>query len=284
VLPGEEPNVHLGGHWTSLFPKPVYWILNRAPGEPFEENRPGFGTVYRVGSSADVLRLMEKENGLMWTGHPRIKGSIGYPDAFWDEPFFRSPRFVGGAWKAMPSDLSHPRLGASVLNLLDDMSNAGLRKHIIGEVDLFRVEPGYETYAHMNVNYLRITRAPRFSEGWQPVLSALQNGRFFTTTGEVLINTFTVAGVESGATVRIPSDGRATVEFDLEWTFPLAFAEIISGDGKNIHRERIDLSSTQEFGRRSFTLPLNLAGRRWLRLEVWDVARNGAFTQPVWLE
>ena len=25
LLPGEEPNVHLGGHWISFFPQPVYW-------------------------------------------------------------------------------------------------------------------------------------------------------------------------------------------------------------------------------------------------------------------
>jgi hypothetical protein len=32
------------------------------------------------------------------------------------------------------------------------------------------------------------------------------------------------------------------------------------------------------------TLRPNVQGRRWLRFEVWDVAANGAFTQPVWLE
>jgi len=26
LLPGEEPNVHLGGHWMSFFPHPVDWI------------------------------------------------------------------------------------------------------------------------------------------------------------------------------------------------------------------------------------------------------------------
>jgi hypothetical protein len=31
LLPGEEPNVHLDGHWISFFPNPVYWELNRPP-------------------------------------------------------------------------------------------------------------------------------------------------------------------------------------------------------------------------------------------------------------
>jgi hypothetical protein len=28
----------------------------------------------------------------------------------------------------------------------------------------------------------------------------------------------------------------------------------------------------------------NLSGRHWVRFEVWDIAANGAFTQPVWVE
>jgi hypothetical protein len=27
-----------------------------------------------------------------------------------------------------------------------------------------------------------------------------------------------------------------------------------------------------------------LEGARWVRLEVWDIAANGAFSQPVWIE
>src|SRR5207247_5266685 len=72
-LPGEEPNVQLGGHWISLFPKPVNWTLNRSAGKPFVEEIEGYGKVYHVGSPADVLGLFEAEHGLMWTAHPRIK-------------------------------------------------------------------------------------------------------------------------------------------------------------------------------------------------------------------
>jgi hypothetical protein len=65
---------------------------------------------------------------------------------------------------------------------------------------------------------------------------------------------------------------------------PLSFAELVSGDGRSVHRQRIDLSDTGEFGARELSLPVALPGRKWIRLEVWDVARNGAFTPPVWLE
>ena len=66
----------------------------------------------------------------------------------------------------------------------------------------------------------------------------------------------------------------------LRWTFPLAFAEVVSGDGEQVFRERIDLTDTEAFGGREIVVPVDLRGRTWARLEVWDVASNGAFTQP----
>jgi hypothetical protein len=283
-LPGEEPNVQLGGHWISLFPKPVYWTLSRPAGKSFVEEVEGFGKVYRVGSPADVLRLFEAEGGLMWTAHPRIKSSFKFPDQYKDTDFFRSDRFLGGAWKAMPADLSRPTLGWRVLDLLDDMSNWGAKKQILGEVDTFRMEPDFETYGHMNINYLRLARVPRFDDGWQPVLDALRGGDFFTTTGEILIPQFTIGGKQSGDTLALRDDAKPTLEANLEWTFPLAFAQVVSGDGKNVHRQRIALSDTESFGTRQLRLPIDLKGRTWVRFEVWDIAANGAFTQPVWLE
>jgi hypothetical protein len=285
VLPGEEPNVHLGGHWMSFFPRPVYWVLNRATGKPFSEEVPGHGLVYHVGSAADVLELMQREKGLMWTAHARIKGSRGFPDQYWDAPYFRSDRFFGAAWKAMPADWSLPRLGARVLDLLDDMSNACRKKYALAEADLFRMEPDYETYAHMNINYLELETLPRFGDGWQPVLDALSSGRFFATTGEVLIPRFSVGGKRSGDILsRASAASKPALEATIEWTFPLAFAEIISGDGQKVHRHRVDLSDTEAFGSRTLRLPVELDNRTWVRLEVWDMARNGAFTQPIWIE
>lgn len=284
LLPGEEPNVHLGGHWMSFFPHPVYWVLNRAAGEPFVEEVEGYGKVYRVGSPEDVLRLMEQENGLMWTAHARIKGSVKCPDEYRQQPFYQSKHFLGAAWKALPADLSRPTLGWRVLDLLDDMNQWGQRKQAIGEVDVFKVEPGYELYAHMNINYLKLKRSPKFKEGWQPVLDTLRGGQFFTTTGEVLIPKFTVAGKESGETIPRAQAGKAELQAELRWTFPLAFAEIISSDGTSVKRQRVDLSDTEAFGTRTLRLPVDLAGQQWVRLEVWDIAANGAYTQPVWVE
>jgi hypothetical protein len=74
------------------------------------------------------------------------------------------------------------------------------------------------------------------------------------------------------------------LQVTLEWTFPLQFAEVISGDGQKVYRERLELTDTGAFGRRTLKLNPDLAGRKWVRVQVWDVAVNGAFTQPVWLQ
>ena len=282
LLPGEEPNMHLGGHWIALFPKPVYWVLNRATNEPFAENVENYGRVYHVGSADDVLALMEKENGLMWTAHARIKGSLGFPDAYRDRSFYQSDHFLGSAWKNLPANLSHDRLGWRALDLFTDMNQWGQRKQLLGEVDVFKVEPGYELYGHMNINYLKLDSLPKFSDGWQPVLDTLRHGQFFTTTGEILIPQFAVAGKASGEVIH--GEKQAKIKLQLNWTFPLAFAEIISGDGKTVQRQRIDLTGTGEFGSSTLDLNADLRNQQWVRMEVWDIAANGAFTQPVWVE
>lgn len=284
LLPGEEPNVHLGGHWISFFPKPVFWVLNRPEQTPFVSQHPRFGKVYHVGGEADVLRLLRAERGLAWTAHPRIKSSTGYPDSYRDRLFYQSEQFLGAAWKAMPADLSQPRLGSRVLDLLDDMSNWGAPKAVLGEVDVFKVAADHELYAHMNVNYLRLDELPAFENGWQSVLDALRSAQFFVTTGEVLIPEFTVNGRKSGENTTTRKDQKAEVRLDLKWTFPLAYAEIITGNGSETKRQRVDLAATGSLGEMSLKIDVDVSGQRWLRVEVWDIATNGAFTQPVWLQ
>jgi hypothetical protein len=291
-LPGEEANVHFGvnkpgqhpGHWLYLFPRPVYWTMKRAAGLPFEENDPKYGRIYHVGSQEDMLRLLETEHGLAWTAHPRIKASNWAPDAYRDSPYFRSDRWLGGAWKAMPADLSSPRLGQRVLDLLDDMANWGQKKYVLGEVDVFKLDHTHELFGHMNINYVKLDRIPAFDGDWTPVLDALRSGKFFVTTGEVLIEDFTVGGQPSGATLSLATDGHPEIILRLSWTFPMRFVEVISGDGRKVYRDRLDLSHTPTFARGPIAFKPDLRGKKWVRVEAWDIAANGAFTQPVWLD
>ena len=185
----------------------------------------------------------------------------------------------------MPGDLSRDKLGERVLGLLDDMANWGQRKYVPGEVDVFTIDHTHELYGHMNINYLQLDRVPRYEEGWQPVLDVLRSGRFFVTTGEILIPSFSVGGQPSGEVLKLTSaQNRPELKAHICWTFPLAFAEVVSGDGQKVYRERIDLADTEALGSRTITIHPKLDGRRWVRLEIWDVAANGAFTQPVWIE
>ncbi|MEK7752983.1 MAG: hypothetical protein AAB654_13760, partial [Acidobacteriota bacterium] len=73
VMPGEEPNAYFGAHYTAIFPRPVYWIMSRAAGQPLVEDRPGYGKVYHVGSAVDELEMLRREDGLVWQAHARTK-------------------------------------------------------------------------------------------------------------------------------------------------------------------------------------------------------------------
>ena len=99
---------------------------------------------------------------------------------------------------------------------------------------------------------------------------------------KILISEFSINGRESGEIAQ--ADEAMILEIDLQWTYPLAYMELISGDGRNVNRMRFDLSDTTEFDSTKFQLPVDLSNANWARIEIWDIARNGAFTQPIWLE
>jgi hypothetical protein len=292
-LPGEEANSYLGnarggkeaGHWMYLFPKPVYWTMDRARGQAFTEEIPPYGQVYHVGLGDDMQNLLEREGGLVWTSHARIKGSSWTPDVYRNSRLFKSDNWLGAAWKAMPADLSHEQLGRRVLDLMDDMANWGEAKYVLGEVDVFKLDHTHELYGHMNVNYVRLDPdiLPKFSGGWRPILESLRLGQFFVTTGEVLVPEFRVNGKPSGSGLVMKPTEKALIRVELSWTFPLRSVELISGDGLKVFRERIDCSDAGPFEKRTMQLSRDLHGRTWVRLEAWDIAGNGAFTQPVWL-
>ncbi len=272
LMPAEEANVYFGGHWALAFPKPVYWRMSRKPDQQFRETDSHYGTVYNVADARELLDVVRAENAFVYTTHPRTKGSMGFPDQVRESAFFQDPRWFGAGWKALPSDLSSPRLGDRAFKLLDDMSNWGLPKKLMGEVDVFQIGSTHELYAHMNVNYVRLPSLPAFDE-YGKVLDAIGQGKFFTTTGEVLLTETTIDEEKAG---------RIAVQARIRHTFPLEMAEIVWGDGKQTYRKTIPLTETHSFG--DFTFWGNADGGNWTwaRLAVWDVAGNGAFVNPVW--
>lgn len=272
LIPSEEANVHLGGHWALAFPKPVYWFMDRPANAEFRSNHPKYGVVYRVANAQELLEMVRQEGGQMYQTHPRTKGSTGFPDKIRETDHFRDPRYVGGGWKAMPSDLSSPRQGERSLKLLDDMNNWGLRKRLLGEVDVFQLDETHELYAHMNVNYVRMGSLPDYNN-YGRFLQALANGDYFISTGEVLLPRVSITAA---------SPKEIAVRAEVRWTFPLQMAEIVWGDGSETFRKILPLETTRQFGSSSYEWKVEANNWKWARLAVWDVAGNGAFINPVW--
>ena len=272
LVPGEEPDAQLGGHYITMFPRPVYWSHNRSAGQEFQQDDPPYGKVYHVGSSAEELDMLRREGGLMWQAHPRTKGSTGYPDAVRGQAHFLSDRFLGGSYQSLPVDQSEKRIcEARCLGLLDDMNNWSPPKYMIAEGDTYMKYPDDETYPQLIVNYVKLAAVPRFDEDWTPIVRALRSGDFFVSTGEVLLRNWSIEG--AGA--------KRTYTAEVEWTFPLEFVELVWGDGHTTGRQVIPATEMAPFGTHRFRIPFDAAGKKWVRFAVWDSAGNGAFTQPV---
>jgi hypothetical protein len=278
VIPAEEPNAFLGGHWYLMTPKPVYFshAEPRPADQQFSENDPVYGKVYHLGSPEDVLNMVNQEQGIMWTAHPRTKSSEGYPEAYKDTDFFKSDRFIGASWESLPVDLSEQRLcEVRCFGTGDDMSDwAPKPKFLIAEGDTYTKWPDDETYPQLTVNYLKLDRLPQYNQSWAPIIEGIRAGNFYGTTGEVLFHNWGVEG--SGA--------KREYTASIEYTFPLQFAELVWSDGKKVDRKIIKLTDTAPFGTKDFKIPFDATGKKWVRFAVWDSAGDGAYVQPIALE
>ena len=275
VMPAEEPNAYLGGHWYLMTPKPIYFshAVPRPANQTFEENDPVYGHVYHLGSADDVLKMVNQEKGIIWTAHPRTKSSAMFPDTYKDKDFFLSDRFIGGSWESLPVDLSEKRLcevRCFVTN--NEMSNwAPKPKFMLAEGDTYMKRPDDDTYSLLAVNYLKLDKVPAYNESWAPIVEGIHEGNFFGTTGEILFHSWGIEG--SGA--------KSIYTANIEYTFPLDFAELVWSDGAKVERKIINLTDTTAFGTKSFRIPFDATGKKWVRFAVWDSAGNGAWLQPV---
>jgi hypothetical protein len=275
VIPAEEVNVYLGGHWYLMLPKPVYFshASPRPANQTFEENDPTYGHVYHLGSVADVENFINREQGILWAAHPRTKSSAMYPDVYKDQDFFLSDRFIGGSWESLPVDQSQQRLcEVRCFGVNDDMSNwAPKPKFMLAEGDTYMKVPSDETYPLLAINYLKLDKVPAYNESWAPVVEGIRSGNFFGTTGEILFHKWGIEG--AGA--------KSVYTASIEYTFPLEFAELVWSDGAKVDRKIIRLTDTEPFGTKTFRIPFDATGKKWVRFDVWDAAGNGAWLQPV---
>jgi hypothetical protein len=74
---------------------------------------------------------------------------------------------------------------------------------------------------------------------------------------------------------------KRTIVADVEWTFPLAFVEVVWGDGKTTNRQVISTTDLAAHGSKRFEIPFDATGKKWVRFAAWDTATNGAMVMPV---
>jgi hypothetical protein len=275
VMPQEEVNSYFDGHWYLMTPKPIYFTHTRTreAGVPFEEQVPGYGMVYHLGSAADALKFVNETKSIMWVAHPRTKSSALFPDVYKDKDFFLSDRFIGGSWESLPADLSQKRLcEVRCFGLNDEMSNwAPKPKFMLAEGDTYMKRPDDDTYPFLAINYLKMDKVPLWNESWEPVVEGIREGNFFGTTGEILFHDWKIEG--SGA--------KSVYTANIEYTFPLDFAEVVWSDGTTVDRKIVSLTDTTQFGTKTLRIPFDATGKKWVRMTVWDAAGDGAWTQPV---
>jgi hypothetical protein len=278
VMPNEELFTGpIGGHNDVLVSHPVYWTNRRLPGQPFVEDSPKYGKVYHIGTPEDLMKMTHLEDMLVFMPHPDTKASAGYPRAFKDSVYFRDENYrgIGFRW-GMGIDRSEIRLSDyRCMPLFDEMNNwvadvSTPPKYMDAITEVYQQEPGDDFYANNPVSYIRPEGQPT-PENFRPVVDAMRKGEFFVTSGEVLIPKYAVEG-----------EGRKRmVTADVEWTFPLEFAEVVWGDGVKTDRQIIPLTEMPAFGKHHFSIPFDATGKKWVRFAVWDSAGNGAFVQPI---
>jgi len=275
VMPQEEVNSFIDGHWYMMTPKPIYFTHAEKGGEgaPFVENDATYGQVYHLKSAEDVLKFMNETKSIIWAAHPRTKSSALFPDLYKDKDYFLSDRFIGGSWESLPVDQSQKRLcEVRCFGLNDEMSNwAPKPKFMLAEGDTYMKRPDDDTYPFLAINYVKLDKVPAWNESWAPVVEGIHEGNFFGTTGEILFHSWGIEG--SGA--------KSVYTANIEYTFPLDFAELVWSDGVKVDRQIISLTDTTAFGTKTFRIPFDATGKKWVRFAVWDAAGDGAWLQPV---
>jgi hypothetical protein len=283
IMPNKEnTGIDIGGHHDLMVSKPVFWLPRRAAGQPLTETHPKYGTVYNLGSPADLFEMTRRENLIINMPHPRSKGSTGYPDAVKDTHFAQETYEGAGYRWGMGIDGSERRLCEyRCLGLFDEMTNWYVDRNMplkhmqaISESrsDIgVRGKPPYDaTYANGPVNYVKLDRVPTVDD-MSPIIDAMKRGDYFVTSGEVLISSYSVEG----------TGDRRTINAEVEWTYPLDFVEVVWGDGKKTDRQIISTTDLPAFGKKRFQIPFDATGKKWMRFAAWDVATNGAFVQPI---
>ena len=263
-IPGEEANASSawpgpGEHSGPLaVPLPEAGLLDHeaSPGPAVRRGRSEYGKVYHVGDRDDMLEAARSAS-TAWPGRP-TRGSrrrAGRPTSSATRTSTcPTPGSAPPGRRCRPTCRT-PGSGDRALDLLDDMANWGQKKYVLGEVDVFKIDHTHELYGHMNINYLRLDRSADVRRGLaadarrparRPVLRDDGRGadpRVHASAGRRAAGRSSLAG---DADTRAHGGDRVDL--------PPAFAEVVSGDGEKVYRERIDLSRPGRSARRTLRL------------------------------
>lgn len=143
-------------------------------------------------------------------------------------------------------------------------------KALLAITETYFKAPGDDVYANGPVTYLSMDELPAPGD-YAPIVDALRDGRYFVSSGDVLIPSHSYEGEGASASVV------ATVE----WTFPFEFVEVVSGDGETTTTVEVSAKDLPAFDRHTFRIPFDATGQAWVRFAAWDSAGNGAMTMPV---
>src|SRR6185295_19251465 len=83
--------------------------------------------------------------------------------------------------------------------------------------DMFQVDSTHELYAHMNANYVKLDQLPDWDH-YGDVLEPVRRGDYFVSQGTVLLPAVKIT--------------RNSITADVRWTFPLAYAVVVTDSGK----------------------------------------------------
>lgn len=75
-----------------------------------------------------------------------------------------------------------------------------------------------------------------------------------------------------------------TLTAEVQWTFPLDFAEVVYGDGETTTTQVVSTKDLPPFGSHTFRIPFDATGQAQVRFAAWDSSGNGAMTMPFRLD
>jgi len=217
-------------------------------------------------------RLATQAGGLAWLNHPMKIAPETLVNHWTHNLFALEWNTYADVHKYNNDNRFDSRFERRFFDRYEALLNSGRKIYVIAGTDDHEM-----TYIYQQgvVNYVRMQ-----DSSVPHLIDTLRNGDFFITTGEILIASCTLNGVRSGETLHMGKPSAGQVAVTLEWTYPLRSVKVISNCGVEVeHRAAVH----QEFGEGDFQFRVPLEGRTWLRVEVWDIANNLAFTQPFFI-